>query len=259
MRLLFIGDIVGKPGRDCVQKVLPKLLNNRGYDLIIANGENAAGGTGITEKVFNDLRNMGIDVVTGGNHIWDRKDVFNFIEREPLLLRPANYPPETTPGRGSVVIEREGINIAVLNLMGRVFMTPMDCPFRAVEKELANLKDRATVTVIDFHAEATSEKQAMGWFLNGKVSALIGTHTHVQTADERILPGQTAYITDVGMAGLYDSVLGVDREGPLKRFQTGLPHKLEISRGRAVFNALEVEIDKTSGKALTISRIYEVI
>ncbi len=258
MRFLFIGDIVGKPGRDCLQKILPQLINNQHYDLIIANGENAAGGTGITENVYYELRETGVDVVTSGNHIWDKKDVFNFMDREPGLLRPLNYPPETTPGRGCKILERKGVKVAVINLAGRVFMGPADCPFRAVDKKLGEIKNEALIIIVDMHAEATSEKQAMGWFLDGKVSAVIGTHTHVQTTDERILPGRTAYITDVGMAGLYNSILGVDKEGPLQRFLTQLPHKLEISRGREVFNAVDVEIEEKKGEALSIRRIYEL-
>ncbi len=258
MRILAIGDVVGKPGRKCLEKVLPRLINSYDYELIIANGENAAGGNGITEKVFYDLKEMGIDIITGGNHIWDNKEIFNFIDRERSLIRPLNYPPDITPGRGWALIERRGIKIAVINLLGRIFMEAVDCPFRAVDKCLTELKSQANVVIIDMHAEATSEKQAMGWYLNSKVSAVLGTHSHVQTADERILPGKTAYITDIGMVGLYDSILGVDREGPLKRFLTQLPHRLEISKGREVFNAVEVEVDSSSGKALTIKRLYEV-
>ncbi len=259
MRFLFIGDIVGKPGRDCLQKYLPGLINKNHYDSIIANCENAAGGSGITEKTFLELRKNGLDVLTSGNHVWDQKDVYNFIDREPSMIRPANYPPETTPGNGSVVIEQQGIKIAVINLLGRVFMIPVDCPFRTVEREISFLQKQAEIIIVDFHAEATSEKQAMGWFLNGQVSAVIGTHSHVQTADQRILPKSTAYITDVGMVGLYDSILGVDQEGPLKRFLTQLPHKLEISKGREVFNAVDMEIDENSGKAKSITRIFEVL
>lgn len=258
MRFLFIGDVVGKAGRRCLQKILPDMINRQHYDLIVANGENAAGGTGITEKVYYELREAGIDLLTGGNHIWDKKDVFSFIDREEGLIRPLNYPPGTTPGRGYALIERNGIKIAVINLMGRIFMDPVDCPFRTVESKLPELKDKAAVIIVDMHAEATSEKQAMGWFLNGKVSAVIGTHTHVQTADERILPANTAYISDVGMAGLYNSILGVDKEGPLQRFVTRLPYKLEISRGREVFNAVDVEIEEKSGTALSIRRINQL-
>ncbi len=259
MRLLFIGDIVGKTGRRSLQKYLPELRGKYKFDLIIANGENAAGGAGITEKAFNELRKMGIDVLSGGNHSWDQKDVFNFIDREERLIRPANYPPETTPGNGVVIIEKNDINVAVLNLMGRVFMKPVDCPFRTAEKELVRIKEMADLVIVDFHAEATSEKQAMGWFLDGQVGAVIGTHSHVQTADQRILPGNTAYITDVGMAGLYDSILGVDKDGPLNRFLTQLPCKLEISEGRALFNAVIVELNESSGGAESIERVYEVI
>ncbi len=258
MRFLAIGDVVGKPGRKCLEKILPKLINAHDYDLIIANGENAAGGKGITEKVFYELKDMGIDILTGGNHIWDNKEVYSFIDRERSLIRPLNYPPDTTPGHGWTVVERRGITIAVLNLMGRIFMEAVDCPFRTVDKALIELKNKASVIIVDMHAEATSEKQAMGWYLNGKVSAVLGTHSHVQTADERILPGKTAYITDLGMVGLYNSILGVDREGPLKRFLTQLPHKLEISKGREVFNAVEVEIGNDNGEALTIKRLFEV-
>ncbi len=258
MRILFIGDVVGKPGRNCLQKILPKMINENQYDLIIANGENAAGGTGITEKVFYELRETGVDVLTGGNHIWDKKDVFNFIDHEPGLIRPLNYPPATTPGEGYVVIERNGKKAAVINLIGRIFMDAVDCPFRTVEAIMPELKEQASIVIVDMHAEATSEKQAMGWFLNGKASAVIGTHSHVQTADERILPDKTAYITDVGMVGLYDSILGVDRAGPLKRFLTQLPHKLEISKGREVFNAVDLEIDENSGEALSIRRLCKL-
>ncbi len=258
MRFLFIGDVVGKPGRDCLQKILPKMINNQTYDLIVANGENAAGGSGITEKVYYQLKETGVDLVTGGNHTWDKKDVFNFIDREPDLIRPLNYPPGTTPGSGCRILERRGLKIAVINLIGRVFMGPADCPFRTAEETIAGIKAETPMIIVDMHAEATSEKQAMGWFLDGKVSAVIGTHSHVQTADERILPGKTAYITDVGMAGLYNSILGVDKEGPLQRFLTQMPHKLEISKGKEIFNAVEIEIEETKGEAQSIKRIYEI-
>ncbi len=261
MRILFIGDVVGKPGRKYLQSHLPELKKKQRIDFIIANGENAAGGAGMTENVFIELRSMGIDLVTGGNHIWDRQDIFNFIDREPRMIRPANYPVDTTPGLGSVVIERvKGKSrLAVINLIGRIFMKPVDCPFRAADREIASLKDKAELIIVDFHAEATSEKQAMGWYLDGQVSAVVGTHSHVQTADQRILPGGTAYISDVGMAGLYDAILGVDKGGPLKRFLTQLPHKLSISEGKIVFNAVIIEINDASGEAVTIERIFEVI
>ncbi len=212
----------------------------------------------MTKSVFNELTGTGIDVVTGGNHIWDRREIFEFIDREPQLIRPANYPKKTTPGKGTFLVEREGIKTAVINLIGRVFMTPADCPFQWVERELHFFEEMADVIIVDFHAEATSEKQAMGWFLDGRVSAVIGTHSHVQTADRRILPANTAYITDVGMVGLYDSILGVDREGAMKRFLTRLPCKLEITGGRTVFNAVVIEVNERTGEAVSIESIYKV-
>lgn len=259
MRILFIGDIVGKPGRKYLQEHLAELKKTLCLDFIIANGENAAGGAGMTENIFIELRSMGIDVVTGGNHIWDRQDIFNFIDREPRMIRPANYPLETTPGLGSVIVERlKGkTKLAVINLIGRVFMKPVDCPFRAADRELLLLKSKVDLVIVDFHAEATSEKQALGWYLDGQVSAVVGTHTHIQTADQRILPRGTAYISDVGMVGLYDSILGVDKGGPLKRFITQLPHKLTISEGKIVFNAVIIEINELNGEAVSIERIYK--
>lgn len=259
MRVLFIGDIVGKPGRNCLQQRLPELKRIHSPDYIIANGENAAGGAGLTGKVFNELRDMGIDVITGGNHIWDQNDIYSIIGHEPGIIRPANYPPGTTPGQGTAVIEAAGgkPGLAVLNLIGRVFMRPVDCPFRAADRELKQLKEK--VIIVDFHAEATSEKQALGWYLDGRVSAVLGTHSHVQTADQRLLPGKTAYISDVGMAGLYNSILGVDKEGPLKRFLTQMPHKLSISDGKKLLNAVLVELDEDNGKAIAIERIYDII
>ena len=261
MHLLFIGDVVGKTGRNSLRQCLPGIYENYRIDLTIANGENSAGGAGITHAVYVELRNMGIDVITGGNHSWDQKEVLDFIDHEPGLIRPANYPPDTTPGEGSVVIEPAsgGPRIAVINLIGRVFMRHADCPFRTADREISLLKDKADFIVVDFHAEATSEKEALGWYLDGRVSAVIGTHSHVQTADERILPAGTAYITDVGMAGLYNSILGVDKEGPLQRFLTQMPHKLTISEGKKVFNAVIIELDEKSGKAIAIERIYRII
>ncbi len=258
-KILFIGDIVGKPGRKTLQLVLPEIIARKEPDLIIANGENAAGGAGITESVFAELIGAGVDVVTGGNHSWDRKEALEFIDHEPFLLRPANYPEKTTPGKGSVIIQRGNTKIAVLNLMGRVFMRPLDCPFACAEREIAKLKSEAALVIVDFHAEATSEKQAMGWHLAGKVSALIGTHTHVQTADEKMLSGYTAYISDAGMTGQYNSILGVDPGGPLHRFTTQLPCELKISGGKKLFNAVMLEIDENSGRATLIERINKKI
>ncbi len=260
MRILFIGDLVGKPGRIYLQENLPAMKRNIGADLVIANAENAAGGAGITERVFNEIRNCGVDLLTGGNHIWDQKEVYNFIDREERLLRPANYPVQTTPGRGSLIIRlRKGrLEVAVINLIGRVFMRAVDCPFRAADRELEMLQGRTPIILVDFHAEATSEKQAMGWYLNGKVSAVIGTHSHVQTADERILSKGTAYISDVGMVGLYDSILGVNIAEPLQMFLTQQPKRLSIGKGLTLFNACLIEIDDSSGKAISIERIKDV-
>jgi 2',3'-cyclic-nucleotide 2'-phosphodiesterase len=259
MRVLFIGDIVGKVGRKYLNLHLAELKNSQRFEYVIANGENAAGGAGMTEKIFHELRAAGVDVVTGGNHIWDQKEIFNFIDREPLLIRPANYPPETTPGNGSVVLDTgEGKpRLAVINLIGRVFMKPVDCPFRAADREISALKGKADIIIVDFHAEATSEKQALGWYLDGQIGAVVGTHSHVQTADERLLTNNTAYISDVGMVGLYDSVLGVDKDGPLKRFLTQMPHKLSITDGRTLFNAVVIEFDIAKGLATSIERIYK--
>jgi 2',3'-cyclic-nucleotide 2'-phosphodiesterase len=260
VRVLFIGDIVGKAGRKYLNQNLAEYKISQRFDYVIANGENAAGGAGITEKVFLELRTAGVDVVTGGNHIWDQKEVFNFIDREPSLLRPANYPLETTPGRGSVVVgsSNEKPRLAVINLIGRVFMKPVDCPFHAADREILALNGKAEIIIVDFHAEATSEKQALGWYLDGKVGAVVGTHSHVQTADERLLINNTAYISDVGMVGLYDSILGVDKEGPLKRFLTQMPHKLSISDGRILFSAVAIEFDIANNLATSIERIYKI-
>ncbi len=261
MRILFIGDVVGKAGRDCLHQYLPELKDRKRIDFTIANGENAAGGAGMTQNIYIELRNMDIDVITGGNHIWDQKDVFNFIDHEPRMIRPANYPLKTTPGQGTVIIEpaNGGPGIAVINLIGRVFMKNVDCPFLAADRELLLIKQKVKTVIVDFHAEATSEKQALGWYLDGRVSAVIGTHSHVQTADQRILPNKTAYITDVGMAGLYNSILGVDIEGPLTRFLTQLPHKLTISDGKKVFNAVIIDINEDNGSAKAIERVYGII
>ncbi len=261
MRLLFIGDIVGRPGRQCLKILLPGLTERLSPDCIIANGENAAGGAGITLAVYRELRELGIDVITGGNHIWDNREVFRFIEDEPYLLRPANYPLDDTPGRGSCIFKTSrGTRIGILNLMGRLFMQPLlDCPFQRAVLEIEQLRKETPVIVVDFHGEATAEKQALAWHLDGRVSAVIGTHTHVLTADERILPQGTAYITDAGMTGLYDSILGVDRHGALQKFLTGLPQRFKISTGAAQLNGVLLEIDERSGKASSIKRIREVI
>ena len=251
--VLFIGDIVGRPGRRALSRFLPELKKKYRPSLVIANGENAAGGIGLTEEIARELL-LQVDVLTSGNHIWDKKEVFNYLEKEPRLVRPANYP-EGNPGHGYHIFENEnGIKAAILNLQGRVFMEPVDCPFRRAEKELEAILPLTPTIIIDFHAEATSEKQALGWFLNGKVSAILGTHTHIQTADERILPGGTAYISDVGMAGGLNSVIGMKPEQALNRFLTARPQKFEPATEGLVLGCVLIQIDPQSGKALTIKR-----
>lgn len=250
---LFLGDIIGRPGRLALKKHLPGLREKYSPAFIIANAENAAGGVGITEEVGRELF-LHVDVLTSGNHIWDKKDALTYLENEPRLLRPANYPPQN-PGKGSCFIEdKKGGKAAVLNLQGRVFMEPIDCPFRVAEKEVAKLREVTPFIVVDFHAEATSEKQALGWFLDGKVAAVIGTHTHVTTADDRILPGGTAYITDVGMVGGYNSVIGIRRDMALARFLTGRPTRFEPDKEGIRFSAVFVEVDGRTGRALSIRR-----
>lgn len=257
MRVLFIGDVVGKIGRQCVRDLLEKVKENYSIDFTIANGENAAGGAGITRKVANELYSYGVDLLTMGNHVWDNKDIYNFIDQEERMVRPANYP-LGTPGVGSRIIKVNNISIGVINLLGRVFLPPMDCPFRAVEKEISKIRKITPTILVDFHAEATSEKIALAWFLTERVGALVGTHTHVQTADERILEDHTAYISDVGMTGPYDSVIGVERELVIEKFLTQLPVRFEVARGdKAQFNAVVIEIDTETGKAIEITRIFD--
>lgn len=259
MQLLFIGDVVGRPGRRCLSMVLPSLIKKYSIDCLLANGENAAGGLGITAGVLQELKGMGIRVITGGNHIWDNKEIFDIIDREPYLLRPANYPADTTPGRGAAVIDIGGIQIGILNLAGRTFMPPLDCPFRRADEEIDALRRRTKIIIVDFHAEATSEKQALGWYLDGRVSAVIGTHTHVQTADDRLLLKGTAYITDAGMTGLYDSIIGVDRDPALFKFLSQLPGRFTVSEGKKQLNGVVIKIDPESGKARSIKRVFEVV
>lgn len=255
VKILFIGDIVGSPGRQAVTRELHRLIDRYRIDLVIANGENAAGGFGITEEKARELFSLGIDVLTSGNHVWDKRESYPYLRREERLVRPANYPPETI-GRGSTLVRTAGgVAIGVLNLEGRVFMSSLDCPFRAADREIAHLKQRTNIVVVDFHAEATSEKVALGWHLDGKVSAVIGTHTHVQTADERILPGGTAYMTDAGMTGSFDSVIGVKKELAIERFVTQMPVRFDVAKKDIRLNGVAIEIDETSGSALSIERI----
>jgi len=256
INLLFIGDINGKPGRNCVKIILPGLIKEKKIDFIIANAENVAGGFGLTYETFKEIKESGIDVMTMGNHTWDNKDIFTFIQKEPSLLRPANLPPDV-PGQGFGIfnIKNSGVKIGVINLNGRIFMEPAQCPFREAEKIVEEIKKTTPVIVIDIHAEATSEKQAMGFFLDGKVSAVIGTHTHVQTADERILPNGTGFITDAGMTGPFDSVIGVKKDIIVRRFLTGLPEKFEIANGDIRFNGIILNIDTETGKTKNLERI----
>lgn len=257
MRLLMIGDIVGRPGRRACRAEVEQLVRDHGVDLVIANGENAAGGNGITREVANELFSYGIDVLTMGNHVWDKKEILGFIEQEARLLRPANYPPGT-PGVGYAYYRtRNDLKVAVVNLSGRVYLANLECPFRTVDRILDDVRKYTPVVVVDFHAEATSEKIALGWYLDGKVSAVFGTHTHVQTADERILPRGTAYISDVGMTGPRDSIIGVKIETVLEKFLSQMPKQFQVAGGLYQFNAVLVTVDPDSGNALDISRIQE--
>jgi len=250
---LFIGDIIGHPGRRALRKFLPRLRERYSPDFIVANGENSAGGVGITEEVGAELLGL-VDVLTSGNHVWDKKEALPYLERQPRLLRPANYPP-LNPGRGSYILESpRGWKAGVLNLQGRVFMEALDCPFRVADSEVAKLRAVTPIIVVDFHAEATSEKQALCWYLDGKVSALIGTHTHVPTADERILPRGTACITDVGMVGGYRSVIGIRPEQAVARFLTARPQRFEPEKEGLVLSAVFIEVNAATGRALSIRR-----
>lgn len=254
MRLLFIGDVVGNPGRKILHKMLPSLLIETKTDLCIANGENAAGGIGITQSVARDMYECGIDFITLGNHAWAKKNAFGFIDDETRIIRPANYP-DGVPGKGSGLIKKNGLDIGVINVQGRVFMEYIDCPFRKAVSEIEYLRSFTNIIIIDFHAEATSEKCAMGWYIDGKASCVIGTHTHIQTADERILPNGTAYITDVGMTGPHEGIIGMDRERVFRKFLTCIPQRFEVAPGNVQFNAVLVEIDENSGKSTGITRI----
>ncbi len=255
MRILFVSDVVGKAGRRVLSQVLPSLRKERRVDLCIANGENAAGGFGITANIVGKLYSYGVDVITSGNHIWDRKEILDYIGDDERLLRPANYPPQA-PGRGWGLYQPQGgVKVGVLNLQGRVYLPSLDCPFRTAERELKILSQETKVIIVDMHAEATSEKQAMGWWLDGKVTAVIGTHTHVPTADETILPKGTAYITDVGMCGAYDSVIGMDKSIVLKRFTTQVSHRFVPAKDDLRFAGLLLDVDQETGKAKSIERI----
>ena len=255
LKILFIGDIVGSPGRKIVHDRLGDILAQREIDLCIANGENAASGFGITPRLAQELLADGIEVLSGGNHIWDRKEILEFFPHEPRLLRPANFP-NGSPGSGLFVGRtKKGAGFSVLNLQGRTFMVPIDDPFRTADAQLAKIPADVKVRLVDMHAEATSEKQAMGWYLDGKVSAVIGTHTHVATADERVLPGGTAVITDVGMTGPHDGVIGMDRQGIMQRFLDALPARFDVAQGDIQMNTVLLDVDESTGRARSIERL----
>jgi metallophosphoesterase (TIGR00282 family) len=251
--ILFLGDVIGKPGRAVIKRYLKEI--NPKADLIIANVENAAHGFGTTQSNVKELKEAGIIAFTGGNHTFDRRETIDFIDQETNLLRPANYP-EGTPGHGMCLVEVGKHKVGILNLIGRVFMEPLRSPFAVADQLLPELKKETNIIFVDFHAEATAEKIAMGWYLDGRASAMVGTHTHVQTADERILPNGTAYITDAGCCGPYEGVIGMEREGVFRRMVQQLPTRLEVAAGPAMANGVEVEIDVATGKALTIKRVH---
>ncbi|MGO9230179.1 MAG: TIGR00282 family metallophosphoesterase [Bryobacteraceae bacterium] len=253
MNILFIGDIFASPGRRIVADHLQDIVETNGIDLTIANAENAAGGFGLTPAIAEELFGLGLDVLTSGNHVWDKREVYDYLRRQPRLLRPANYP--EAPGQGAIVWRaRNGVDCAVINLQGRTYMPSTDCPFRKADQILGALDPAIKVRFVDFHAEATSEKIAMGWYLDGRVSAVIGTHTHVPTADTRILPGGAAYQTDCGMTGPYHSVIGVQTDIVIQRFLTGLPVRMEAARQNPELHAVMVDVDEATGKARAIRR-----
>jgi len=252
MLILAIGDIIGRPGRRAVSQLLPGLRQQYGLDLVIANGENAAGGLGLTSTTAKELFNAGVDVLTSGNHIWAQKEIIPYLDGEMPILRPLNYPPGV-PGKGHIAIGQ----VAVVNLMGRAFIGDFDCPFRAMDQLLAELKQ--PIIIVDFHAEATSEKVAMGRYLDGRVSAVLGTHTHVGTIDAQLLPQDTAYVTDIGMTGPLDSVIGDDAEAVIQRFLTRMPHHLSVGKGKTAFNAIMVGVANDTGRAISIDRIYREV
>ena len=255
MKIFFIGDIVGSPGRDIVVERLADIVASREIDLVIANGENSAAGFGITPRIAEQLFAAGVEVLTGGNHIWDRKEIFEYIPQQPRLLRPANFP-EGNPGAGLYVgIARNGVPYAVLDVQGRVFMAANDCPFRAADRELARIPKDVRVIFVDIHAETTSEKEAMGLYLDGRVSAVIGTHTHVATADEQVLSGGTAYQTDVGMTGPHGGVIGMDKVAVLRRFLDGQPARFEVATGDIQMNTVLIDVDEMTGRARSIERL----
>ncbi len=254
MKLLFIGDVFASPGRRIVAEHLSDILSREQIDLAVANAENAAGGFGITPMIAEELFSLGLDVLTTGNHVWDKRDILEYLDRQPRLLRPANYP-GNIPGRGVHVGRgRNGVEAAIINLQGRTHMLAIDDPFRKADEILNALEPSVKVRLVDFHAEITSEKMALGWYLDGRVSAVVGTHTHVPTADTRILPNGTAYQTDVGMTGPYDSIIGVEKDLILRRFLTGIPVRMEPARGKVELHSVILEVDESTGRAISIRR-----
>jgi metallophosphoesterase (TIGR00282 family) len=258
MKVLFLGDIISKIGRRTLKASLQELRDRTGADLVIANVENAAGLFGITEKVISEIKSAGVDIMTGGNHIWDKREGIPVLEARDDIIRPANYPPGL-PGRGHIVRDISGNTLCIINIQGRTFMTPIDCPFRGIDSILEEIDRDTKMIIVDFHAEATSEKVAMGYYLDGRVSALVGTHTHVPTADERLLPDGTAYITDVGMVGPRDSVIGVKKEQVIDRFLYAIPQRLEVEGGPAIVDAVLITINDETGRAEEIRRMREEI
>jgi len=257
LRLLFVGDIVGRPGRRAVDRLLGGIVEERSIDFVVANCENASGGIGITPKIADELLARGIDALTGGNHTWSRREVYPYLDASKRVFRPANYPPGT-PGHGSgIVTGRNGVSVGIVNLEGRVFMRQLDCPFRVGRALVDELLVETPIVLVDIHAEATSEKLALGWYLAGRASAVLGTHTHIPTADERVLEGHTAYITDVGMTGPWRSVIGVRTELSVARFVTAMPQRFETADGPAVLSGVIVDVDETTGAARSIDRVLE--
>ena len=256
LRILFIGDVFGEPGRRALERLLPRLRDDLAADLVVANGENAAGGLGLTARLTRELWGCGVDVITMGNHVWKQRDLLPVLDEEERLLRPANYPPNV-PGHGHVIVEAAGARIGVVNLQGRVYMNELDDPFRCLDELLAGPLAKADCVVVDMHAEASSEKQALGWYVDGRAAAVVGTHTHVQTADEKILPKGTAYISDLGLTGPHRSVIGMDPKAAIKRFITQQPMRFKVAKGDNRLQGAMVEVDEATGLAMSIKRINQ--
>jgi metallophosphoesterase (TIGR00282 family) len=255
VNILFIADIFGSPGRRAVRDLVPEIVTSMGIDFVVANVENAASGFGVTREIIRELKELGIEAMTSGNHIWDRKEALPLLDEEPLLLRPHNYPPGV-PGRGAhVFTTRDGVKVGILNLMGRVFMRELECPFRTADREVAALREQASIILVDFHAEATAEKIALAYYLDGRVSAVLGTHTHVQTADERILAGGTGFLTDAGMTGPHDSIIGVRKEQAIQKFLNLLPTRFEPATGDTKLQGVHLDVDEATGQCRHIARV----